>query len=326
MGLRARRLVFAAPDGGRRQLLVWHPGSPGRHPLVLFNHGGALAPDANRMLMQALAGQGHVLASVAHPGESADLAWDDGSRSGVDPERLAQLTMQGEPLQALARFHLAGDEAERRRLLPALEEGFRNSLTAATARWAVQTLDALAQLQALAAAGDPLMQAIDFERRAYAGMSLGGSVAVECCFRDPSARACINLDGMNWNFDRVDQDLPAAMLQLYADPTLLRAQVRAIVAQTGPPREHDAMPNDFFYEPPERRGLRADVVRLVVPGAGHMAFTDHGGAAFNAMLAGLCGAFLDEHLRGNADPGFAQALAACPGVARQRPLRRALSR
>jgi hypothetical protein len=93
------------------------------------------------------------------------------------------------------------------------------------------------------------------------------------------------------------------------------------------------MPNDFYYEAPERAGRRADVVRLTVRGTGHMAFTDlalsvrgpvrtllgmgnANGRDVSELVNRLCASFLDRYVKECAPVAFEQALES-PMIVRQ---------
>ena len=249
----------------------------GSFPLVVFNHGGAMWPRTNTSLMEEFASNGIIACSLAHPGESAGVLWSDGSSTLIGTEYIQSLSGHGAGISDHANFMLCQDRERKRGYLPALAEMYRETLTAATSRWAQRSIAVVDWLLDAEAVAD-LAARIDPAHVVYSGMSLGGSVAHECCFLDPRASAAINLDGMNWSFDRIDSEVPVPMLQFYNDPTVGAAAITAMASEgvKGPTEltADTVMYNDFYYESPDNAGSRDDVLRVSVPGTAHMAFTD----------------------------------------------------
>jgi pimeloyl-ACP methyl ester carboxylesterase len=281
-------------------------------------------------LMQELASHGYLVASVAHPGESLAVQWADGEVTPMAGATLASMAGSADAWGLFATYLLLQDAGERRRLLPQLREAFDPGVGAMARRWAADGRAAVDHLLASPAADAAALAAhVDGARLAYAGMSLGGAAALVCCFDDPRARAAVNLDGAAWTFEHADRAVPVPALQLYADPEVNSAQLRAR-AQPGtpPPRPltpATAMTNDLFYEPPALRGMRGDVVRAAMRGAGHMAFTDHAlaargpvrkllgigpadGRATQRRINAVVRAFLDRHLVGSPGDGLDRLL------------------
>ncbi len=265
------------------------PGS-GRYPLVVFNHGGAMWPTQNSALMEDLASHGFVVVSLAHPGESASVSWADGSETPLDPEVIGAMNMAGQAVTDHANFLVCRRWQGRRALFDKLEPHYRPTLGQATRRWAkrsVETVDWLLDGNG----GDELgavVAAIDRRKVAYCGMSLGGSVAHECCYLDSRATAGVNLDGMNWSFDRADSSVPTPFLQVYSDPgTVVRTARRKADIECDDGDEdltaRTLQFNDYYYERPSTRGAREDVIRVTLKGAAHMTFTDQALAARGPM-------------------------------------------
>jgi predicted dienelactone hydrolase len=305
----------------------------GRHPLALFNHGGALNPLTNFTLMELLASHGYVAVSIGHAGESAGLVWEDGSATMIDPAVLQAMQLPAEAQRHFARYLLATDEASRRARLrdfAAVDTGYLASLSRS---WSADSMGLVDLLEAdrIPALAD-LAASLDFGAIAYLGMSAGASAAFDCCNHDPRARAGINLDGMNWDLQRIDQDVPVPFLNLQADA---RGQVDALAAvaelpDSGAPGPSSGIvANALFYEGPGQIGLRDDIVRLEVGGAAHMDFTDRfltdaiasdrctdAKDAPILTINMLCLAFLDWSLGRASRAAFEAALANAPRIRR----------
>lgn len=303
------------------------PVSSGSFPVVIFNHGGGLWPTQNFSLLQDLASRGYIVVSIARPGETAGIAWVDGSETLVDRSSLAMLGGGKESSEAHALFFLSRTQEEQRLRLADLRKFVRDTLESQTLRWARESV---AVIDLLSDGPPPVLAEVaanmDFSRRAYVGMSLGGAVATECCFIDPSAKAGVNLDGMNWAFERIDTNIPTPFLQIYGDQGLALKNIgRHLGLRTAAPSEGALAYNDIYYEAPEHRGERADVVRATLRGAAHMDFTDltlavrgparplvglgpiEGGEAIDHVNT-LCAAFLDCYMKGGDVNAIASAL------------------
>ena len=252
----------------------------GKFPLVVFNHGGAMWPTTNLSLMEELASHGHVVCSIAHPGESAAIVWADGQSTLIDRDYVGTLLGNENAVSDHANFLLCQDKTKKRELLAILKESYRESLTASTDRWATQSIAVVDWLLSDTPETPVarISENIDRNKVIYCGMSLGGSVAHECCYRDARSAAGINLDGMNWTFERLGLEVPVPFLQLYNDPTVgAEAIVARATASLKAPENLTptlGMYNDFYYESAETVGEREDVLRVIVPGSAHMSFTD----------------------------------------------------
>ncbi|MEM1113295.1 MAG: hypothetical protein AAGI11_15390 [Pseudomonadota bacterium] len=320
------------------------PALPGKYPLLVFNHGGALWPLVNTALMEELASHGYAVCSLAHPGESAGIAWADGSFTSIGRELVARMKQVGEELGPYASMILCQDPVQKRAYFDRLTRFDKDVKIELARNWAadsVSLVTALYERPADVGLGD-LVQHLDLAHRAYLGMSLGGAASHEACHLDPEALACINIDGMNWCFDRVDQHTPAAVLQIYGDPMMSMGQLQRYVEPgvLAPTELHPGllMYNDFYYSAPEERGERADLHRVVVRGAGHMAFTDKAlnikgrlrrllglgtldGARAVQVLNALCLSFLDCHVAEARPCHFSEAVNELPEVLPLAPLR-----
>ncbi len=245
----------------------------GRFPLVLFNHGGAMFPTQNFSLMQELASRGIVCVSIGRP-ESLGLAWPDGNESTLAEETVEQMKGSDAFQKAVQDYLTRTDEDGSDELYVALRDAPDNSLTPLCEHWAEDTMRALAALQDAGETGplSDLAKSIDFEKRAYVGMSLGGAVSMQLSEQDEEALACVNLDGMNWSLPPLGQALNVPCLQFYSDPNLVRAAAAVASDEKSQPialHSDLELYNDRFFE-------RIDLTssRLIMKGIGHMGLTD----------------------------------------------------
>ena len=153
-------------------------GNPERFPLVVFSPGNGTNVEFYAALADELASYGYVVVGLNHPYDVAAAALADGEvavcRPGPDTNRLDYV-------------------AER------------------VAVRAEDILFVLAELEAMAAAGDPLMSRLDFNRVAVLGHSLGGIAAAQACLANERIRACGNFDGLQ-------QGGPFAVVDLITGP------------------------------------------------------------------------------------------------------------
>jgi hypothetical protein len=299
----------------------------GAWPLVVFNHGGALDPLANATLMEELASNGYVAASLGHPGESAGLVWKDGSISSIDAALIAAMQLPQEALGAFARMLLASDTGERDRYLADFRERDPGVLAALAGDWA---RDAVAFADLVQGPSPPaplrsIAEVIDHERLAYAGMSLGGAAAHAACRTDRRARAGVNFDGTLWDFAAAGDECPAAFLDIGADAALALPQLAALAGVTCPAGSGAiGRANDVHFADCRRR----DVVRIEIAGTTHGDFTDRplvdslaAGGGMPVGCAGplvnrLCRTFLDWTLKGEGPGAFEAAIADEPRIRR----------
>lgn len=299
----------------------------GTWPLVVFNHGGALDPLANATLMEELASNGYVAASLGHAGESAGLVWKDGSITPIDAALITAMQLPQKALEAFARMLLARSATERKRHLAVFLRHDPGVLAALARDWARDAV-AFADLVLGPRPPDPLRglaETINPERLAYAGMSLGGAAAHAACRTDRRARAGVNLDGTLWDFAAAGEECPAAFLDIGADAALALPQLVALAGVTRPVGGGaTGRANDLHFAHCRRR----DVVRIEIAGTTHGDFTDR--PLVDALAAGggvpvgcaghlvnrLCRTFLDWTLKGEAPDTFEAAIAAEPRIRR----------
>lgn len=137
--------------------------SSGHFPLVLFSPGNGTNAEFYAGLAGDLASHGYVVVALNHPFDVAAVALGNGQLA---------LFQEGPPA---ARFQFTQQRVAVR---------------------ADDLIFALDHLTALAAAGDKLSSAIDFNRVAVLGHSLGGLAAAVACAEDNRFITCGNLDGI----------------------------------------------------------------------------------------------------------------------------------
>ena len=247
---------------------------PGSYPLVMFNHGGGLYPTQNFALMEELASQGYICVSVGHFGESAALLDGQDEMILIRPDLVTEMKGSDAYQQLIMTYMIEQDQQKKKRLLRELADHSEQPLGQLTRQWAQDTLDAVEVLTTdsdLEGVED-WISTIDRERIAYVGMSLGGSTSTLCGHLDKRAKAVVNLDGFNWDFELLDAPLRVPVLQCYGDPNLTRRlAARHLKKQLDPIAigSNTLMYNDGLFE-----GAAQRVCALIFPGAGHMAFTD----------------------------------------------------
>lgn len=245
-----------------------------RFPVIVFNHGGGLFPTQNSSLMQELASHGYVCISVGHPGESAGLLWENGAIASLKPEVIADMKVNEEFQRDNLEYLVNRERDESIRLFETLAAHTDNGLTRLTKLWAKDTFQALKALGAgqVDDAHRDLVSACDFDKRAYIGMSLGGSVSHLCCHDDPGASAGINIDGMNWIFSKAEEPLNVPFLQFYNDPNSIRAAAqRELEREIAHVELSPAL--DLYNHPYFQKATKGSVC-LLIPNLGHMGFTD----------------------------------------------------
>lgn len=246
-----------------------------RRPLLVFNHGGAMSPLQSFSLMETLASNGYVTLSMTHPGESAGIAWQNGSITPIKTSVLDRLK-DLDTAKASAKYLVAQTSEEKREAFDALKRRCENTLTATTRAWAKRTTAVLDLLSTadLKPPARAIFDQTDVSKIGFIGMSLGGSVSHDLCHRDKRAVAGVNLDGLNWCFEWAGKPMPTPFLQVHADPAGMARQASQILKE-GPKGHVDQvqalLPNDIFYHTtrPEER-----VQRFYWRDRSHMFFTD----------------------------------------------------
>jgi len=148
----------------------------GPFPLLLFSASG-FSPLSYVGLIEELASQGYVVASICHTHDAPITVFEDGNAVPANQTNLRRITAAvGDPA--------AGD----------MEETF--SFRAETALLKRDDMASTANL--LPGVDAPISEAIDMERIGAFGHSLGGNAALEWCRMDDRCRAAANLDGAIW--------------------------------------------------------------------------------------------------------------------------------
>jgi predicted dienelactone hydrolase len=300
----------------------------GGFPIVIYSHGLFLYPEQNTALATQLASHGYIVVSIAHPGDSADLSLADGtvvttqSMGSNDDARFAEawkVLAAGPDLparrQALARYTQA-------------QPGTR--IGRAATQWrddAIFVANVLHDQRAPQAL-QSIMKTADRDRLAFAGMSMGGAAAAAGCRHVAVCKAVVNLDGQNIDADLYDQPVERPLLLMLSDwPRygLLPPQ----------PKDPSFSPNDLAYEPWQRAGQDASIVRLRVQGLRHLGFTDLGTlmegpkqaerfgdlapAEAAATVDDVVQTFLDIQLKGATPTSLDAAIARHPALLRHTP-------
>jgi dienelactone hydrolase len=147
--------------------------TPGRNPVLIFDHSWAGRRDECTFLVENLASHGYVVVGIDHPYGSKFTAFPDG--------RVVYSSL-GEWMD------FSSDEAQKTSLKVAEKQ---LKVRAADATFVLDTLERLDQF-------DPsglLTGQLDTSKAAIIGFSFGGAVAAEACRLDPRFRAGVDLDG-----------------------------------------------------------------------------------------------------------------------------------
>lgn len=245
------------------------PPAPGRHPVVIFNHGFASFTKQNFSTFQELASHGYVVISLAHPGESLTARDAQGKLVPFDTEReiyravqkiqkamgsyAAKLApvldkqRQAQTAEAYARAAVElGQDSQYAAMKPQLQ------------RWVQDTRHVIAALQAPRREG--ILDQTDPSNLTVMGHSLGGSVAMHLATRPPNGlRGIVNLDGP-WFQDDATQLTPIAVPALN------------LVSTHSPMDTHDLSLKGSLLG--LYRGGKAGAHVIEVKGAAHYNFTD----------------------------------------------------
>lgn len=277
-------------------------------PVLIFSHGLWCWLGQSTALMEKLASHGYIIYSVAHPHDSADIQFVDGSviktapfvgddAAGYSEDMLAYLKADTHD-ERYARFDKFKQDFNKHRLLKSYK------------LWN-QDLEFLTQ--AIADRHTPLTVAAvtaktDMGRFGLLGMSFGGTNAASVCHNDTRCKAAINLDGeeFDWNLQNTDIRMP--FLMMHSDWWKYGfGQVKT---------SEEFHLNDYAYERWDTTGKRKDVYRIRVKELQHLGFTDlpitlrmplrdkaygsqNGAIALNSVNDTVL-SFLDVHVKGEA--------------------------
>ncbi len=175
-----------------------------RFPLLVFSHGYGGTFGQNTVQMEELASRGYVVASIAHPGESAWAPFPDGGGMAMDTGIANNQARRATPeaikaaLAQMAKF----DSVETpeagvpllREFIATTDEPIRSE---SLAEWTADTR-VLIDLFSTFDHGDarsPFHGRVDLDRIGVFGMSYGGATAGEFCRLDRRCKAGLNIDG-----------------------------------------------------------------------------------------------------------------------------------
>ena len=147
--------------------------TPGRYPVLIFDHSWAGRRDEDTFLVENLASHGYVVIGIDHPYSSKFTAFPDG--------RIISSTL-GEWMD------FSSDEAMKASLR--INEN-QVRIRAKDASFVLDTLERLDRLDP----GGLLTGHLETSRAGIVGFSFGGAVAAEACRLDARFRGCVDLDG-----------------------------------------------------------------------------------------------------------------------------------
>lgn len=170
---------------------VWQaPAEQGTFPLLLFSHGYSLFNTQNTIQCEAMAGQGYVIAAIAHTGDCIEASFHD-TTLRLNPVRYRQSLNESEIFMrryGTADIYSVG--ASR------LKEWFAGSLQNRYCdTWRDDVIFMLDELHRMDRPGWFLSGRIDFSLTGIFGMSFGGSTSFYTPHFDSRFKACVNLDG-----------------------------------------------------------------------------------------------------------------------------------
>jgi hypothetical protein len=285
--------------------------TPDRLPLVIVSPGNDMFASQYTFLIEDLVSHGYLVAALDHPYDARAALLADGSAVAFagarwpapPPPDASGLPDEG---SAHARFYQE-----------------RVGVRADDARLVLQR----AAEGALAAAVSGLADRLDRQRVAFVGHSVGGVAAGEVCRREPSIRACVNLDGESPNGPYYREPTGPSFAQPYlmlTKPFLVPDEQLSRWGLDRPTWEArlKARQQEFFGS------LPGGSHRVAIEGAVHASFSDDpfvfaalaGDAAQSAhldrmsLIRQVLRAFLGQHLRGESAAALLEALAQ-PGVA-----------
>jgi dienelactone hydrolase len=180
------------------------------YPVILYHHGYGGFTTVHVTLLEELASQGYVVASVGHAYESAVLLTPNHDVIEFSPGNDAYAARLEEAhgdeqeaiKDAIVRANSTAEQADLYRQLLQLSPLHQVS----TAIWATDGAFILDQLQALNEASGPLRGMLDLARVGAIGHSLGGAAAGQAVLQDERVIAGVDLDGFMFG-DMIDARL-----------------------------------------------------------------------------------------------------------------------
>ena len=269
------QLDEAYPDLGllERTVAATENAAPasGRFPLVVFSHGMNTSRFLYTGLLRELASRGMVVAAIDHPFWALAMSFPDGDSLPLAEGMAAREELAWQEIDAMMQGGITA---------MAIDQGF---IAQSVRRFPV-----------------PMQQAIDEDRIAVVGHSMGGMAATVACATYRVFRACASLDGFVWT--------TRGLSQLGAPPHPIDTPFLLLVAPQYLPDPHEIMVERYttaFREPQ----------LCLVPGTQHNSVSDlpllrgtpteAGGlppATANARWRAAVGSFLAHVLRSDAGP------------------------
>lgn len=299
--------------------------STGPYPCLVFSHGAMFYPTQSSLLCEHLASHGYVVLSVAHSGGATIGRAADGHDYPLD-QNFVDTVWLGKRDRAAAMARIAGEVGDRHAAMQALISTSGDGWALHTGRWADDIRAVVDRV-----CGDPpddpadgaeLFAAVDRERIAAGGFSMGGDGSTLAAQRDERIRAAINLDGAEWTGDLFGVQIRVPLLMICAD-------FAALSTYYGLARS--AFFNEFFYEDAASLGERRDITRVSLSDTSHLELTDfslvepplrgglRGGGVCTYETAvepvnDLVLGFLDQYLSGAASPWLDAAMTHHPTI------------
>ena len=195
--------------------------SPGRFPVILFQHGYTGLPSSHTALMEDLASHGWVVLNLIHPYEATGAMLADSTVVTFTDEKNAMrapimdvLNEWGPEGGTMEKITAAQDDAEKEKLMRAYLGALKNT-DQVVKRW---TLDAKYMLDHLPndGAAGRVAARLDLTRLGVAGHSMGGVAGAQFCVEDRRCKAALNLDGIPQYGTMIDSRMPATFLMVYS--------------------------------------------------------------------------------------------------------------
>jgi predicted dienelactone hydrolase len=225
-----------------------------RYPLVLFSHAYWAGMNQSTVLMEELASNGYVVASIGHAYETSHVVKPDGQVIAFDPRNEEFLLRARERENAQSIQHRIGQTTDSKEL----EDLFRTlrSLRPKTMEslrmWVEDISFIIHELERMNGDEGFFTGRLDSENIGVIGHSFGGTAAGQACLTDARCKAGINLDGLQLG-DLIDRNLSRPFMFMHHD------NVEAI----------NSTPNYILFERAEETAYM-----LLIKGSGHLNFSD----------------------------------------------------
>jgi predicted dienelactone hydrolase len=195
--------------------------SPGRFPVILFQHGYTGLPSSHTALMEDLASHGWVVLNLIHPYEATGAMLADGTLVTFTDEKNAMrsgimdvLNEWGPEGGTMEKITAAHDDAEKEKLMRGYLAALKNT-DQVVKRWTLDAKYALDHLPTTGAAR-AIAGRLDLSRLGVAGHSMGGVAGAQFCVEDRRCKAALNLDGIPQYGTMIDMRMPAPFLMVYS--------------------------------------------------------------------------------------------------------------